>query len=125
MQKSVDFLQTALRGSWQRNSAIASNIANYNTPGYKRVDYNFEEALREKLGAATMVTTHSKHYKRTLTSPMGESLEFGTKYRIDGNNVDINVENAELAKNSIYFQVVSDELNSQFQRMKAAMKIGK
>ncbi len=125
MQKSVPFLQSALRGSWQRNTAIVSNIANYNTPGYKRRDVNFEEALRDKLGVKTMNVTHKKHFKRTPVLSAGGFTEYGTSYRVDGNNVDINVENAELAKNSIYFQLVSDEINSQFQRLKTAMKLGK
>lgn len=125
MPKTVDFLQSALQGSWRRNEAIASNIANYNTPGYKRVEVNFEETLRDQLEVQNMQTTHENHIKRIKNLGSTEFTEYGTKYRVDGNNVDLNVENAELAKNSVYFQLLSDEVNAQFQRLKTAMRLGK
>lgn len=128
MRSTVDFLKKAIDGSWQRNTAIASNIANYNTPGYKRQDVRFQDALREEMeirGQHTLRTTNEKHFRSASHLYSGEFTEFGTKYRVDGNNVDLNVENAELAKNYVYFQVLTDQVNSQFQRLKTAMKIGK
>lgn len=125
MQKTVDFLQSALKGSWRKNTAIASNIANYNTPGYKRRTVDFESALREQINLRTMRTTHEKHFKTVKNFGPVEFTEYGTRYRVDGNNVDINIENVELAKNAVYFQALVDEVNSQFQRIKNAMRIGK
>lgn len=125
MQKTVDYLHRALQGAWQRNSAIASNIANYNTPGYKRIDVRFQDALRSELGIDRLRTTHEKHIASASELYHREFTEYGTRYRVDGNNVDINVENAELAKNSVYFQFLIDEVNSQFQRLKTAMRLGK
>lgn len=125
MQRTIDTLHRAIQGSWDRNSAIASNIANYNTPGYKRVDVNFKDALRREIEASPLRTTHEKHINSITELYHRDFTEYGTKYRVDGNNVDINVENAELAKNYVYFQVLVDEVNSQFQRLKTAMRLGK
>lgn len=126
MQSTVHFLKKAIDGSWRRNSIIASNIANHNTPGYKRLEVNFQDALRDELDlTGSMRTTNEKHFKSVGHLYHGEFRESGTRYRVDGNNVDINVEEAELSKNSIYYQILVDEVNSQFQRLKMAMKIGK
>ena len=48
-----------------------------------------------------------------------------TSYRVDDNNVDIDVENAEMAKNTIYYNAVVNQVNSQFSRLKTAFKINK
>lgn len=125
MHKSVDFLHRALQGAWQRNSAIVSNIANVNVPGYKRRDVNFQDALRTEMDIMTLRTTHENHIKTQSFHMPGEIVQGGNRYRVDGGNVDINVENAELAKNSIYFQLLIDEVNAQFQRVKTAMKLNK
>ncbi len=125
MPKTIDFLHSALRGSWRRNEAIVSNIANYNTPGYKRAVVSFEDSLREQLEVRGMQTTHENHIKRLKSLGDSEYTEYGTKYRVDGNNVDINIENAELAKNAVYYQLITDEVNAQFQRLKTAMRLGK
>ncbi|MDO4753801.1 MAG: flagellar basal body rod protein FlgB [Bacillota bacterium] len=125
MYRTVDFLHKGIDGAWKRNSAIASNIANHNTPGYKRVEVSFQGALRNELDILSLRTTHEKHYKDVRHLYNGEFQEYGTKYRVDGNNVDLNVEEAELAKNSIYYQILVDEVNSQLQRLKTAMRIGK
>jgi flagellar basal-body rod protein FlgB len=46
-------------------------------------------------------------------------------YRVDDNNVDIDVETAELAKNTIQYNALVSEVNGQFSRIKAALKINK
>lgn len=126
MHSTVNFLKKAIDGSWQRNSAIVSNIANHNTPGYKRLEFSFQDALKDELVLLPPLrATHEKHFRSVKHLYHGEFQEFGTQYRVDGNNVDLNVEEAELAKNSIYYQILIDEVNSQFQRLKMAMKIGK
>lgn len=126
MHSTINFLKRAMDGSWQRNSVIASNIANHNTPGYKRLEFGFQDALRDELNlTATLRTTHENHFKSMHHLYYGEFREMGTKYRVDGNNVDLNVEESELAKNTVYYQILADEVNSQLQRLKMAMKIGK
>lgn len=45
-------LQKALDGTWQRQKAIANNIANHETPGYKSISVEFEHALKNELNRA-------------------------------------------------------------------------
>lgn len=125
MHKGVDFLTKALQGSWKKNSAIASNLANINTPGYKRVVVDFESALRREMELATMTVTNDKHYKNNQPILGNNSFIDGHSFRVDKNAVNIDVENAEMAKNSIYYNVVLNQINSQFARIKSAMKINK
>ncbi len=42
-------LETAMRGSWERQTLLTNNMANANTPGYHREDLNFQGALRAAL----------------------------------------------------------------------------
>lgn len=124
----INFVGKALDGSWKKNSAISSNIANVNTPGYKKEVVNFEDALRNELGMDTgtkMTKTDPRHMDpynpMTITAEKVED----TSYRVDGNNVDIDVENAELAKNTIYYNSLITEVNGQYNRLKEALRINK
>lgn len=122
---NVEFLRKALAGSWRKNTAIASNIANINTPGYKRVVVNFEEELKNQMATRTMNTTHHKHFKAHINPFNPKVLSDRHSFRRDKSAVNIDVENAEMAKNTIYYNVVLNQVNSQFQRLKAAMRINK
>ena len=46
----VNVLDKAADASWKRETVLANNIANVNTPGYKRKDLDFESTLKEELG---------------------------------------------------------------------------
>lgn len=126
--QKIDLMGKALSGSWLKNSAISNNIANVNTPGYKKQTVNFEEVLRNQMNynqSVTMTKTNPKH----IASPYSEDVTVetvnDTSYRVDGNNVDIDVENAEMAKNTIYYNTVVNEVNGQFTRLKTAFRINK
>ena len=49
VMKNINILNYALNGLWLRNKAINHNIANANTPNYKRITVNFEESLKKLL----------------------------------------------------------------------------
>ena len=46
----INIMDKAADASWKRESAISNNIANADTPGYKRLDVDFESALKRELG---------------------------------------------------------------------------
>ncbi|MDN5352513.1 MAG: flagellar basal-body rod protein FlgB [Clostridiales bacterium] len=126
--ENLNFLGRALDGSWLKNSAIANNIANSETPGYKRQTVNFEDVLQKEVNAAqsvSMVKTNAKHLDAPNASSNGFTVETesSTSYRVDENNVDVDVENAEMAKNTLYYNSLVNEVNSQYTRLKTAMKI--
>ncbi|MBS7528389.1 flagellar basal body rod protein FlgB [Fusibacter paucivorans] len=124
----IDFLGRALDGSWMRNTAISNNIANINTPGYKKEVVDFETVLKNQLGLSSqipMAKTDPNHMSALRTENIDIEKITDTRYRVDGSNVDVDVENAELAKNTVYYNSLANEINGQFSRIKTALRISK
>jgi len=126
--RNIDFLGRALDGSWMRNAAISNNISNVNTPGYKKESVDFETVLRNQINMSDhiqMTKTDDQHMSASGTDDISIKKISDSSYRVDDNNVDIDVETAELAKNTIQYNALVSEVNGQFSRMKAALKINK
>ena len=122
----VNVLDKAADGAWMRNQAIAHNIANVDTPGYKRQDVSFEAELKHALKASKYVSLDEKvdHLNQNGLSrinPRTYSDYRGYSYRIDGNNVDIDTENVELASNQITYNAITQSINNQFSNIKAVL----
>jgi flagellar basal-body rod protein FlgB len=121
---TIDVLAKALDGLHQRHLAIASNLANVDTPGYHRQDVVFEKALQQALmtqslganifpeGELSLRTdpkaAHPQHLA-ALSSQPARSIEDVRPqwlqdethaYRNDGNAVDVETEMARLADNT-------------------------
>ena len=60
----INVLDKAADAAWIRNDAIANNIANVDTPGYKRQDVDFEGELQRALGNSKYTSMDSSHHKR-------------------------------------------------------------
>lgn len=127
----INLKSKALDGSWLRNSLITNNLANVNTPGFKRDDVDFQQVLRDFLGTGNlpMVRTNAKHLP--LGQDAAENMTFnvnkesGTSVRRDENNVNVDTEMAELAKNQIYYTAVVDSINSDIRRLRTAIREGR
>ncbi len=126
--KNIDFLQKAMNGSWLKNTAIANNIANVNTPGYKREVVNFEDVLKNELNMTSNVKiakTNSAHMDNyNGYNPSIEKVK-NTSFRKDDNNVNVDIEMSEYSKNVIHFQFLTSQLNSQFSRIRSAIRDGR
>src|SRR5262245_45391161 len=85
-------LEVALRGAEQRQSAISNNIANVNTPGFKRSDVTFEQALASAIAETGANEASVRQVAPTTVADSASSM------RADGNNVDIDRESAALAQ---------------------------
>ncbi|MGX8796127.1 flagellar basal body rod protein FlgB [Fusibacter sp. JL298sf-3] len=124
----INIINKALDGAWMKQTTIANNIANVNTPGYKRQTVSFEDALRAELGKAQtvpMTRTHSMHMDPNFPNvPRVENVG-DSSYRADDNNVDVDVENAEMAKNTLYYNAMIDRVNGQYNRLKTVFNISK
>lgn len=120
----VNVLNKAMDASWYRNELIANNISNQDTPGYKRQDVDFQSALKKALQASSYRTMDGKvRHIRTAALEVSSYTDYGGfSYRIDGNNVDPEVEYVELASNQIRYQALRDSVNQEFSLLKAAMK---
>ena len=111
-----------------RQRTISDNIANVDTPGFRRSEVKFEEDLKKVLTkrGVTGKRTRDKHFKigvgnlKSLRAkihiPKDASLASGK------NNVNIDTEMANLAKNAIRFQAVSQFMSGTFRRLKSAIR---
>jgi flagellar basal-body rod protein FlgB len=120
----INVLSKAADASWTRNEIITNNLANVDTPGYKRKDVSFQNYLLQELtsGDSTSLRTRINdvevgNLNATVYTDFNE-----LSYRLDGNNVDVDTENVELASNQLYYQTVLDTINHQFSMLKAAMQ---
>lgn len=120
----VNILDKAADASWIRNEVISNNIANVDTPNYKRQDVEFESYLLAQLEGA-----NSSSLKKTVAGMDLDSLTStiytdsnSLSYRLDGNNVDIDTENVELASNQLKYQALVSSINNEFSMIKSAMQ---
>lgn len=122
-------MERALDATSLRNKVIANNIANVNTPGFKRSDVVFEDELKNaltKTGRLRGFRTNERHI------PIGEPgkdevvprvvTENTTTMRNDGNNVDIDREMALQSKNTIMYTVLAQMVSGEYQKVKSAIE---
>lgn len=122
----INVMDKTADASWIRNEVIANNIANVNTPGYKREDVAFERELERALGNSRYKTMDAKvkDVKLDRLKPRTVKDYSNFSYRLDGNNVDIDTENVTLAANQIKYQGVIAGIQSEFSNLKTAMGNG-
>jgi flagellar basal-body rod protein FlgB len=126
---TTEVLAASLRGHSARNTALASNVANAETPGYKRVDVQFEAALAEAVendrarrrrdappGAGIMAAADEVG----ATMPSVRSVDT-TTMRADGGNVDPDDEMAQLSANQLAHQTVISLLDKRFTQFRTAI----
>ncbi len=120
----VNVLQKTADAAWARNDVLANNIANVNTPGYKRKDINFESQLRRALHESRYESVDDKvaHVNTTALKPRVYTDAANFSYRVDGNNVDIDTEGVELASNQLKYDGLMTSVNHEFQMLQSVMK---
>ena len=104
----INVLDKAADAAWLRNDAISNNIANVDTPGYKRQDVAFENQLERALGHFRYETMDEKVYGIKMGDLNSKVYTDAASYsyRLDGNNVDIDTENVYLAENQIKYNAL-------------------
>lgn len=119
----VNILDKAADAANLRNELISNNIANVDTPNYKRKDINFESLLQAELGGEKNLSTAVKNANSDLTTldPQVYTDNSSLSYRVDGNNVDIATEEAYLAENQIKYQALVDLMSQEFSRYKTVL----
>ena len=130
---NFNYLSRAMTAANMRQEVISNNIANVNTPNFRKSDLVFEEMLAQELYGSTddgrlkPARTHAKHLP-TPEEPfyaMPQIVEDkSTLMRVDDNNVDIDVEMANLAKNQIYFNALATQMTSYVSKMKSVITSG-
>lgn len=120
----INVLDKAADASWMRETAITNNLANVSTPGYKRQDVDFETVLQRALGNSQYVSLDKKVRDIDLSelnvSAYTDSASYS--YRLDGNNVDVDTENVELASEQIRYHALTENcIGSEFTRISIAL----
>ena len=107
----LELLAQILDAASLRHRVIAQNVANVNTPGYRRMEVSFEADLA-----------------RAFESKRGESAELRTRVvvadgpeRVDGNTVDIDREMNDMAKNALLYQAAAQIVTSRIGSLRAAI----
>ena len=127
--QSFGVLEKTLNGLDLRNKAISNNIANVDTPNYKRRSVSFRNELKSAIeGNNDLAVTNNKHINLGAGSlnevqPQVNKNE-STSFRNDGNNVSIDKEMAELAKNSLEYRAIVKQVSNQFNRMGSVIQKG-
>ena len=121
-------LKQSMDAASLRNNVIANNIANVETPGFKRSEVIFEEQMKKVLENSTtydkLKRTDARHiqfYQARSQSPLEVKQLDDLSYRNDENNVDIDVEMANMSKNKIYYDVVSQSMSNEIKLMRMAI----
>lgn len=108
-----------------KNKVISKNIANVGTENYKREDVSFSDVLNQNI-KSSIKSSNSKHIKIVEPDFNQFSHSFSNEeYKASGiNNVEIETEMGELAKNSLNFKFATRKIGSHFKTLQAVIKGG-
>ncbi len=129
---TMEYMTRGLHASSLRQEVISNNIANVNTPNFKRSTVEFEDLLAKELGMdddgsrLKMVRTHDKHLPFKPFGKAQPAIEEDdtTTMRVDNNNVDVDIEMAGLAKNQLWYNTMATELGSYVTKMRNVITSG-
>ena len=123
--QSIKPLEQALNASMVQQRTITSNISNVDTPNYKRQTVSFQDNLREATKNLQSYKSNPKHVpfsnEKNSLNPVVKTDQ-RTVNQSNGNNVDMDVEMAELAKNQLWYNAMVEKTNSQFRDLQTAIR---
>jgi flagellar basal-body rod protein FlgB len=132
LTSNMKLLEKSIGAAWLRNDVITQNLANVDTPGYKRKTVAFEEYLSDALDNSSFKGTKTDKRHIDIGGSNAESVSSRVQvdnsslsYRLDGNNVDAENENASLAKNAIKYNALVQSLSSEIKRVKLSISEGR
>ena len=119
----INVLDKAADAANSRHSVISNNIANVDTPNQKRKDVSFERYLEQALIGDDTLDERVDDINKHLSdfSGMIYTDHSVLSYRLDGNNVDIDTENAYLAENQIRYNTLISQIGQEFSRYKTVL----
>ncbi|SDQ60837.1 flagellar basal-body rod protein FlgB [Virgibacillus subterraneus] len=122
-------LENSLNYASAKNRTISNNIANVDTPNYKSKDVAFKNVLNEALNTSFETKrTHPKHisFNNVNTNQSFQTItNRNSMYNHNGNNVDIDKEMSDLAKNQIYYRSLVDRMNGKFSSLQTVIRGGR
>lgn len=131
IEKALAFDAKALTLRAYRQQILASNIANADTPNYKAMDIDFAKAMREAQGMAGaalgLARTHAAHLKASGSSKLASvqpQYRTAVQPSLDGNTVDVNIEQAQFAENALHYMAALRFMNGKIQSTLSALRPG-
>jgi flagellar basal-body rod protein FlgB len=106
----------------RRNGILASNIANAATPQFKARDFDFTAALQDATGDGTMRRADSRHLSESPGGGAGLGYRVPVNPALDGNTVELGVEQMEFAENTLRYQTSLQMLNRRISGLMTAIK---
>lgn len=119
---SMEFLLKGLDAVWLRQKVISNNIANSETPGYKRLNVEFEDLIKNLIENNYEDIESLKNAIESVEPVVTQDSASST--RLDGNNVVMDKENIELARAQLQYEYLVSSLSSQISRLKYAINGG-
>jgi len=136
--RTMRTLETALDVASARHQVIANNVANVNTPGFKVADVDFVSSLEQAMAGRaesagrrlTGRTTRAGHLAITGPesvgrSPIVQTVDEGVSMKVDGNSVDIDLEEAKMAENATMYNTFAQLVSSKFSLLKYVISEGR
>ena len=107
----------------KRNEILASNIANAATPNFKAKDLDFKEVFDAKMGFGKVNTSNSRHLEvLSVENQDGIGFRQNITPSMDGNTVELHVEQMQFSENVIRYQTSLEFLNRKILGLMAAIK---
>jgi flagellar basal-body rod protein FlgB len=131
--RNLEFLSREMNVATLRRNVIANNIANANTPNFKRSDVNFESQLKRALDSER----NALPFRPMLTDPRHipfekpmdwrevrprRVLDYLTEAKNNGNNVDIEQEGMDSLNNQLLYTTLAQVVASEFQRVNIVLR---
>jgi flagellar basal-body rod protein FlgB len=107
----------------QRNEILASNIANAATPNFKAKDLDFEQMLSSKMGFGKVNISDKRHFEMSI-GPNEQGVKFRQNITpsMDGNTVELHVEQLQFSENVMKYQTSLEFLNRKISGLMSAIK---
>ncbi|MES2201110.1 MAG: flagellar basal body rod protein FlgB [candidate division FCPU426 bacterium] len=134
----MDLVQKSMDASALQHKVLSNNLANVDTPGFKRSEVIFGEKLKQAVEGRSrssaeldVAKTDDRHMgigleRKSLGEIQPEVLtENNSSLRNDRNNVDIDVEMSKLAQNTVLFNTLAQITQQQFSQLKSAIREGR
>lgn len=124
---TISSLEKGLSYATVKQKTIAQNIANVDTPNYKAKDVSFKDMLLEaERNGLSAYRTDARHFSfKNYQSTPGVFSNGNFRYRNNGNGVDMDVEQAKMAENTIYYNALIDRVNGKLNTLNTVIKGGR
>ncbi len=124
LSNALGIHEKALRVRNQRMEVIARNIANDDTPHFKARDIDFKSVMTQFQPTDLMTSTHGTHFGFADEKPNDDGLRYRTPFNasVDGNTVELTVEQAKYGKAAADYQATLSFLESRVSSIRKALR---